>query len=155
MSYDQLVEPTDDGMTEEEREARREAIERDRQAAEERRRAQEDQARVEREAQEADDASRPYPERLTEQRCMTCHAANDFDKEQRSWPGWAFTVWRMELAYGADLEAGEWRVISDHLAEEHAAPPVRAAAVWAALGMGPMVTVALIWFIRHRRRNAP
>ncbi|WP_421621928.1 hypothetical protein [Alkalilimnicola ehrlichii] len=154
MSAEELmVDPIEEGMTEEEREARREAIERERQAAEERRREREAAERAEREAREAELAARPYPVRLTERRCMECHDAGDFDREARTWPGWAFTVWRMRLAYGAELESGEWRVITDHLAETHGAPASKAAATWTLLALTPILIAALLWYLMRGRRQ--
>jgi|GEM_PF-1928298 len=148
-----LVDPIEEGMTEEEREARREAIEREREAAEERRREREEAARAAREAREAEMAARPYPVRLTEQRCMSCHDTGEFDREARTWPGWAFTVWRMRVAYGAELEPGEWRVITGHLAEEHGAPPGKAGAVWTGLALTPILIVTLFWYLMRGRRR--
>lgn len=155
MSPDELMDPITDGMTEEERKARREAIERDRLAAEERRRAIEEAARAEREAREAERASRPYPERLTEQRCTPCHSTADFKHQARTWTGWAFTVWRMRLAHGADLEPGEWRVITAYLAKTQGASGARTAGVRTAIVAIPAILAASIWILTRRRRRKP
>lgn len=149
-----LVDPIEEGMTEEEREARREAIERDRRAAEERRREREAAERAARKAREAELAARPYPVRLTKRRCMECHDAGEFDREARTWPGWAFTVWRMRLAYGAELEPGEWRVITDHLARTRGAPASKTAATWTLLALTPILIAALLWYLMRGRRRA-
>ena len=151
MGPDELIDPIQEGLSEEEREARREAIREAREQAEKRRREQEEAERAARDEAERARSARPYPVRLTEQRCMSCHDAGDFDRETRSWPNWAFTVWRMRLGYGARLDSGEWRVITGHLAETHGVSTPRAAATWTGLALIPTGLAALFWFLIRRR----
>jgi len=69
----------------------------------------------------AREAARPYPERLTAQRCTGCHASDHFENQRHTWLGWRVVVARMVWLNGAPIEAREQSVIAGHLTATH--PP--------------------------------
>ncbi len=93
-----------------------------------------------REAAAAREAARPYPERLTTQRCTACHPDTRYTAEAHTPLGWRLVVERMVRLNGAQIPRGERPVIAAYLAEAHPAgtrervieyglPPIGLAAV--------------------------
>jgi hypothetical protein len=122
-------------------EARREA-----QRLAEEARAAEERRRVE--------SQRPWPERLTEQRCTLCHAATNYTANAHSWIGWWAVMLRMKYMNAAPLGWEEMPPIVAHLSEQHPAGTTDAVLEWAAFAGGLLAPVALtagaIWHWRRR-----
>jgi hypothetical protein len=87
-------------------------------AAEAKREAEEALAaeRAEAERRRAD-AARPWPVRLTEQRCTLCHPAVNYTRNAHALPGWWAVTLRMKYVNNAPVNWEELRVIVTHLAE--------------------------------------
>ncbi|HSP00374.1 MAG TPA: hypothetical protein VLN90_02810 [Thioalkalivibrio sp.] len=100
-------------LSEEEREAVRQRIEAEREAARSRR----EREAATREVQVED--PRPFPERLTEQRCMGCHGRDLYVARGYTRLSAELTVLRMQWLHGAHIEAGERSLISTYLAQQH------------------------------------
>ena len=152
LDIDQYMPPIEYDLTEEERERRQQAVQREIQEA---RRRAEEQARQEAEARrqhEADLAARPYPVRLTEARCLSCHPIETLLERPRTRLGWELVALRMQRFNGAHLKPGERAVIARHLAETHPAPTQRKMAE-AVLLVLLVLTPALLGWIWWRRRT--
>ncbi|TXF09977.1 hypothetical protein FR698_16120 [Pelomicrobium methylotrophicum] len=96
--------------------------------------------------------SRPYPQRLTEERCGRCHGVERYAPTLRTRLGWEWTVTRMQLVNGAVLASGERPVIVGYLSETYGAPLAQAVAEWAALALLAALPAAW-WLVRQRRRS--
>lgn len=59
----------------------------------------------------------PYPLRLTQARCTTCHTEDNYINQQHNRLGWELVILRMQLLNDAELYAGERGIIADHLAQ--------------------------------------
>lgn len=91
-------------------------------SAEARREAEEALAaeRAEADRRRAEEA-RPWPVRLTEQRCTVCHPAINYTRNAHALPGWWAVGLRMKYANKAPVDLDELRIIVPHLAEAHPA----------------------------------
>ncbi|MCX7897808.1 MAG: hypothetical protein N2441_08040 [Rhodocyclaceae bacterium] len=84
-------------------------------------------------------AARPEEERLLEARCLSCHAAKNYEEAGgHAFPGWMGVILRMRLLNGASISATEMWVIARHLAQRHPAPALRSALEWASLLILPV-----------------
>jgi hypothetical protein len=152
LDIDEYMPPIESDLTQEERDRRQQAVQRQ---IEEARRRAEEQARQEAEARrqrEAERAARPYPVRLTETRCLGCHPVEALLDRPRTRLGWELVAVRMQRFNGAHLEPGERAVIARHLAEADPVPAhrkVAEAAILAFIGLAPPLLGWLWW----RRRN--
>ena len=91
-------------------------------AAEARREAEEAQtARRAKEERRRAEEARPWPVRLTEQRCTLCHPATNYTRNAHALPGWWAVGLRMKYTNNAPLDWDELRIIVPHLAETHPA----------------------------------
>ncbi|GIX28692.1 MAG: hypothetical protein KatS3mg123_2573 [Burkholderiales bacterium] len=99
----------------------------------------------------APDDARPYPQRLTEERCGRCHSVERYARTPRTRLGWEWTVARMQLVNGAVLAPDERPVIVRYLSETYGAPPARAAAEWAAIAL--IAALPAVWWLLRRRRS--
>ncbi len=99
--------------------------------------------------------SRPYPLRLTEQRCTGCHGLEELAHSRHGWLGWWVTVLRMEILHGARIGPGERAPIVAHLARSQPATPPRQAAEWvvAALAAGGFAWFVVRWIGRAAGRR--
>lgn len=89
--------------------------------AAERRRAAElalDAQRADAERRRAE-AARPWPVRLTEQRCTLCHPATHYTRNGHALPGWWAVGLRMKYANEAPVSWEELQLIVTHLSELH------------------------------------
>jgi hypothetical protein len=59
----------------------------------------------------------PYPVRLTQARCTTCHTEDNYINQRHNRVGWELVILRMQLLNDAELDAGERGLIADHLAQ--------------------------------------
>lgn len=59
----------------------------------------------------------PYPVRLTQTRCTTCHAAEHYESQRHNRLGWEIVTLRMYYLNNAPLQDGERGIIAAHLAE--------------------------------------
>jgi hypothetical protein len=59
----------------------------------------------------------PYPVRLTQARCTTCHTEDNYINQRHNRVGWELVILRMQLLNEAVLAAGERGLIADHLAQ--------------------------------------
>jgi multidrug efflux pump subunit AcrA (membrane-fusion protein) len=84
--------------------------------AESERQAAEQEARLIAAAKAAYDAL-PYPLRLTQVRCTTCHTEDNYINQRHNRVGWELVILRMQLLNEAVLAAGERGLIADHLAQ--------------------------------------
>jgi len=152
LDIDQYMPPIESDLTEEERDRRQEAVQRQ---IEEARHRAEEQARQEAEARrkrEAELAARPYPVRLTEARCLGCHSVDPLLERSRTRLGWELVALRMQRFNGAHLKPGERAVIARHLAETYPAPSQRKMAEAAILAVLVLAPASLGW-LWWRRRN--
>ncbi|AGA32631.1 hypothetical protein TVNIR_0944 [Thioalkalivibrio nitratireducens DSM 14787] len=152
LDIDPYLPPVEPDLTDEERERRQEAVQRQ---IEEARRRAEEQARQEAEARrqrEAELAARPYPVRLTEARCLGCHRMDDLLERPRTRLGWELVALRMQRFNGAHLEPGDRAVIAAHLARTYPAPIYRRV-------VEPLILIAIllvplvVWWQWHKRRR--
>jgi len=157
LDIDEYMPPIESDLTEEERDRRQEAVQRQ---IEEARHRAEEQARQEAEARrqrEAELAARPYPVRLTEARCLGCHSVDPLLEQPRTRLGWELVALRMQRFNGAELKPGERAVIAKHLAETYPAPSQRKmaeAAILAVLALAPASLGWLWWRRRARSRSS-
>ncbi|MCM2287639.1 MAG: hypothetical protein NDI67_01320 [Sulfuritalea sp.] len=63
----------------------------------------------------------PYPLRLTQTRCTTCHTEDNYINQRHNRLGWELVILRMQLLNGAELDRGERGIIVDHLAQTRSA----------------------------------
>ena len=77
-------------------------------------------ARAEAEAR-AREAARPYPERLTGQKCTLCHPADNYTTKHHTWLYWRLVVARMVWLNEAPIAVDEQSVIASHLATAYPA----------------------------------
>jgi hypothetical protein len=152
LEIDEYLPPIESDLTEEERERRQQAVQRQ---IEEAQRRAEEQARQEAEARrqvEAELAARPYSVRLTEARCLGCHNMDRLLERPRARLGWELVALRMQRFNGAHLKPGERAVIARHLAEAYPAPAHRKVAEAATLAL-LVLAPALLGWLWWRRRN--
>lgn len=105
------------------------------------------------------EAARPWPVRLTEQRCTLCHPAINYTRNAHALPGWWAVALRMKYANKAPVDWNELQVIVPHLAEAHPAEGIDDWIEWA-LALLLFASPALIAvtghvagrLIRRRRR---
>ncbi len=96
--------------------------------------------------------ARPYPVRLTEARCTSCHSALNYETNRHAWPGWAAVVLRMKFFNHAPLAWQDMWIISRHLSQTRPADPATAAIEWCCLALAPVFFAgAVAW--RHRRKS--
>lgn len=100
-------------LSEEEREMVRQRIEAEQEAARLRRELEAAIGEV-----QAEDP-RPFPERLTEQRCIGCHGRDLYEARGYTRLSAELTVLRMQWLHSAPIEAGERSLIATHLAQQH------------------------------------
>lgn len=104
----------------------------------------------------AREAARPWPERLTEQRCTLCHPATHFSAQQHTWLGWTLVVKRMVHLNKAPIPPEEHAVIVGYLL---AAYPPAAADTLIECGTPPLLLAILAgagyFALRWRRRRRP
>lgn len=96
-------------------------------------------ARAEAEAQ-AREAARPYPERLTAQRCTLCHPADNFTTKHHTLLYWRLVVARMVWLNQAPIALEEQSVIASHLAATY---PARGEEIVTEYGL-PAAALALL-----------
>ncbi|WIM06404.1 MAG: hypothetical protein OHM77_03710 [Candidatus Nitricoxidivorans perseverans] len=108
----------------------------------ERRRAEIEAAEVARIRAEAQtrEAARPYPERLTEQRCTLCHPAENYTSKHHTWLYWRLVVARMVWLNEAPIAEGSQAVIAAHLAEVY---PARGEEIVIEYGL-PAIALAML-----------
>ncbi len=108
----------------------------------ERQREAEEAAERERERAEAlaREAARPYPERLTAQRCTLCHSPENYTSKHHTWLYWRLVVARMVWLNAAFIAPEEQTVIAGHLA---AAYPARGEEIVSEYGL-PILGLALL-----------
>lgn len=109
------------------------------------------QSRIEAEALAAALGARPAGEQLVEARCLICHDQRQIDAVTFGIIGWNITVLRMQLLNGANLQAGERRLITGYLTARN---PGRAVGEWsmAILFLGALVGAVLAWLRGRVRR---
>ena len=59
----------------------------------------------------------PFPVRLTQARCTTCHSENNYLNQRHNRVGWELVILRMQVFNAAQLDAGERGIIAGHLAQ--------------------------------------
>lgn len=99
------------------------------------------------------DALRPLGERLIDARCTECHGMDVVAGQPRGPWGWRWTVERMHWLHDAALQAGEAKLIAEHLHSVYPAGNLRDAMERAGtvlLAASPLLG-ALVWRW-HRRR---
>ena len=156
LSFDEIIDDEmagDRTLSEEERRETEAQMARQAAEAEARRRAEAEALQRAEEAELARLAARPWPVRLTEQRCASCHDEGYYTSERMTRIGWEVTVWRMRLFNGVSLESGEHAVIVAHLSEAYAASGGRRLLEWGLLLALPLVFAVLgLWYRSRRRR---
>lgn len=91
----------------------------------------------------------PYPVRLTQSRCATCHVADVYVNQRHNRIGWELVILRMQYFNAVPLAAGERSTIAAHLTETY--PATGGAALIEAL---QQLAVALftVWFFWLARK---
>jgi hypothetical protein len=123
-----------------------------------RRRAAAEAKRVEHLRQEAiaQNAARPYPERLTEQHCTLCHTAENYTAKRHTWLGWRLVVARMVWLNDAPIAFDAQGIIANHLAETYVALPDEEVAEFAAAAAAIIPILVAPWaglMLLHGRRS--
>lgn len=59
----------------------------------------------------------PFPVRLTQARCTTCHSEDNYIQQRHNRIAWELVILRMQVLNGAELDGGERGIIADHLAQ--------------------------------------
>jgi cytochrome c5 len=108
-------------------------------------------ARAEAEALAAARAARPLGERLTEDRCGSCHDPAELTAVRHGWLGWNATILRMSWINGASLQRGERQVIAGHLAARSAGGRSQALLEWGILAAASSAIFVLLRFLARRR----
>lgn len=122
--------------------ARLRELEAERQA---RQRQAEEQLRLQRQLQQ-----RPLEEQLLDQRCSGCHQAALVRQAVRGELGWRWTVERMRLWHGAELQSGEAAALATFLARTQGSDEVRRRESRWAWGLG-LTVVALLAYAAGKR----
>lgn len=138
--------PDGPALSEEEREAVRKRIEAEQEAA---------RLRREREAEAREvqvEDPRPFPERLTEQRCVGCHGRDLYETRGYTRLSAELTVLRVQWLHGARIEAGERQLIASHLAQRHPDTADRSLSL-AGLGATLITAMSLVAIALIRRRK--
>lgn len=94
---------------------------------------------------------RPYPQRLTEERCGRCHSLERYTRTPRTRLGWEWTVARMQLVNGAALDPGERPVIVGYLSKTYGAPLAQAVAEWTVIAL--IAALPVVWWLVRRWRR--
>ncbi len=101
----------------------------------------------------------PYPVRLTQTRCTTCHVAQNYESQRHNRLGWEIVILRMYYLNHAPLQDGERGIIAAHLAQRLPAQgtdaAVEALQQFAAVALMPLLGW-LAWRLarlRSRRRR--
>jgi len=114
-----------------------------------------EQAQRQAEAQRLVEAARPWPERLTEQRCTLCHAATNYTTNGHTLAGWWVVAVRMKAFNRAPLSWDELRVVVPYLTANFPARewdgPLEWSLVLAALAAPVLAAVLGRWLWRRRR----
>ena len=69
----------------------------------------------------------PYPVRVTEARCTTCHIAKNYSSQRHNRIGWELVTLRMQYLNDTVLKEGERSVIAAHLTQQYPAVGIDAA----------------------------
>jgi len=125
LDIDEYLPPQQSDLSPEEQAERRAKVQRQVEQARQREAERARQAEAARRAEEERLAARPFPVRLTEKRCLTCHVASNLQDNPQTRLGWEITILRMSWFQGAELEAGDRKVIAEHLAKMYPAPAFR------------------------------
>ncbi len=91
-------------------------LEQERQREQKRERIEAEQAAQRAAAERAAWEALPYPLRLTQTRCTTCHAAENYESQRHNRLGWEIVTLRMVYLNDAPLQDGERGIIAAHLA---------------------------------------
>jgi hypothetical protein len=140
----------------------REQLEADiaRDVEQEARRAQHEAAQqaLQRAQADAEEARRPYPQRLLQARCTLCHSADNYLNRRHTLLGWHLVILRMRAFNRAPLALDEHAVLAAELARVRPAAGVDAL-VEVALGTGAVaLPLAAPWWLGwrlRRRRSSP
>lgn len=118
----------------------------------------EDEAR--RRAQvEAEEAARPYPQRLLQARCTLCHPADNYLSQRHTEIGWNLVILRMRWLNRAPVRLDEHIVLARELARLRPAAGAEALAEYG-LGAGALtlslaVPALFAWGLTRRIRRRP
>lgn len=99
----------------------------------------------------------PYPVKLTQARCTSCHVAETYLSQRHNRAGWELLMLRMQYLNAAPLGPGERSVIAAHLADTYPVKGVESfveALQQFALLLSPL-WIWLVWKVSrsHRRRR--
>lgn len=98
--------------------------------------------------------ARPYPLRITEQRCTACHIANFYMQQRHTWIGWSVVTLRMKYLNGAShISEAERETIVAYLTALRSAESGEALQEYAAVAAvgGPLAAVWIGLVLRARR----
>jgi hypothetical protein len=139
------------GSVRDERERQRLQVQFAAEAEAERRRLAEEEAVLARARAEVEarEAARPFPERLTKQKCTLCHPADNYTTKHHTWLTWRLVVARMVWLNEAPIAMDEQSVITGHLA---AAYPARGEEIVTEYGL-PVAALVLLGGIAWRGRR--
>lgn len=98
------------------------------------------------------EAARPWPERLTEQRCTSCHAARNYLEAAHTAPFWWGVALRMKWVNGAPVGWDELAVIVPQLHAQRPAGGMRAVIEWASIA-ALLVAPAAVYGVQYRLRR--
>lgn len=125
---------------------------RERQREAERLRAEQEALAQEREATMALEATRPWPERLTRDRCTKCHPAEHYSHKSHSPLFWYLIVQRMVYLNDAKLTPEEQPVITAYLSATHPAGTLRSVVELVSLVVLLVAILGALIAVRRLRR---
>lgn len=96
-------------------------------------------------------AARPWPQRLTEERCTLCHSASNYATGGHTLPGWWAVILRMRYINQAPVTWGDHWTIALHLAENHPADAETVAYEWGTPLAG---LLCVVWLGFHLRKSS-
>ncbi|SFC51328.1 hypothetical protein SAMN05660443_2920 [Marinospirillum celere] len=153
LDIDQYLPPQETDLSPEEQRQQREAVQRQIEEARQREAQRAQKAEQARQAEAERLAARPYPVRLTEKRCLTCHSINNLEENPQTRLGWELTVLRMDWFQGAQLERGDRKVLAQYLATTYPARGLRSYLEYLLLGLALFLPVFAGYQLRQRHQK--
>lgn len=138
-----------------ESERARAQIERDIEHAARLERIQAEQAALRRAQEAAEQAQRPYPQRLLEARCTACHLADQFLNQTHTQLGWHVVVARMRILNRAPLTWQEQSIVVGELVRLRPAPAADAIIEYVVASTLLALPLALGWGLGRWKRHLP
>lgn len=153
LDIDEYLPPQESDLNPEEQRKQREAVQQQIEEAREREAQRAKEAEAARKAEEARLAARPFPVRLTEKRCLTCHSISNLEENPQTRLGWELTILRMDWFQGAQLERGDRKILAQHLAATYPAAGIRNYLEYLLVGLALFLPVFAGYQLRKRHQK--